>query len=462
MFQLRYNDKFNRLEEAIPYWKNSSDIPVNILDFIKEKSLSRMIYEAPTGLGYCPNCFNKINDDLFCSKCQIIYDDSYFMIVDDINKSSDTNTDYFYAFEVISKQVLLYQLALETYLYNENKFMPTLVSRVDIDKVFYVKENGLTCLTDGNFYEYSNMDKFKDDYGYLYYDNLEELKNTVYKYSCIWRSRQYFEKNWVSIDKLTIPLYNKSFEYLIKYSLYNLAFSGMEYKGNFIKTFGVGREYLDFMRDNDITNYELMVLEAIKIKDISLIDELEYYGAVISKIKHEFNIDILKLIEYFKKLKLDYNYFYEYYDYIKAAKEIGLNIKDKQVRYPSNFLEEHNKVCVKYEVLQDPDVDTKIKDMASKLVKNKYDDGKYVIYPADSLKSFYDEGSQQNNCVSTYYKDYIDGKKQVFFMREKANIDKSLVTIEVKDKRVVQARIKNNELPSSDLIKIIKHWENMI
>ena len=47
-------------------------------------------------------------------------------------------------------------------------------------------------------------------------------------------------------------------------------------------------------------------------------------------------------------------------------------------------------------------------------------------------------------------------------MRCKSNINKSLVTIEVNNNKVVQARIKNNKLPNEDLMKIINKWEKKL
>ena len=47
-------------------------------------------------------------------------------------------------------------------------------------------------------------------------------------------------------------------------------------------------------------------------------------------------------------------------------------------------------------------------------------------------------------------------------MRDKSDLNKSLVTIEVCDNKVVQARIKNNEEVDSSLMNIIKKWEKKL
>ena len=48
---------------------------------------------------------------------------------------------------------------------------------------------------------------------------------------------------------------------------------------------------------------------------------------------------------------------------------------------------------------------------------------------------------------------------QIYFLRKKNDVNKSFVTIEVKDNKVVQARIKYNELPPEEVNKVIRKWE---
>ena len=47
-------------------------------------------------------------------------------------------------------------------------------------------------------------------------------------------------------------------------------------------------------------------------------------------------------------------------------------------------------------------------------------------------------------------------------MRNKENIDKSLVTIEVQDGKIIQAKMKFNELPTDEMNVVLKKWEKQI
>ena len=57
---------------------------------------------------------------------------------------------------------------------------------------------------------------------------------------------------------------------------------------------------------------------------------------------------------------------------------------------------------------------------------------------------------------------YANGECFIYFLRKKNNLAKSLVTIEVRNKKVVQAKTKNNHTPSNELMNIIKKWEKTL
>ena len=54
------------------------------------------------------------------------------------------------------------------------------------------------------------------------------------------------------------------------------------------------------------------------------------------------------------------------------------------------------------------------------------------------------------------------GECYIYFMRELTDINHSLVTVEVRNKKVVQKRTKNNEITSKEQNKFLKEWEQTI
>lgn len=248
---------------------------------------------------------------------------------------------------------------------------------------------------------------------------------------------------------------SRSLEMLMKAGLYELAYDYKDYdkKGTFKDIFGVDISYLPFMQENNISSNELKMLARFNVKDIEFI---KYMASL-------YRLD--ELLNYCKPLDL-YKYkpndIYTYIDYLKFANELGYDLKDKKTLYPSNLKEKHDQLSNLCEVKKNKAIQSKIKRRSKCLSKNMFNDKTYIVFPAKSFEELQDEAKQQNNCVKTYAKDYANGKCDIYFMRLVENQSKSLVTVEVKNNKVVQSRIANNYLPSKAELNFLKKWERTI
>jgi hypothetical protein len=84
--------------------------------------------------------------------------------------------------------------------------------------------------------------------------------------------------------------------------------------------------------------------------------------------------------------------------------------------------------------------------------------GEYrFIYP-ESTQEIKDEASQQSNCVASYIDRVIDGQCHIMFLRKKDNPDKSLVTIEIVDNKIVQAKRRFNDPVTFEDQEAIDKW----
>ena len=490
MGQLRYNNDLNLIYEEVDFFKDN-EIPSYILDFIQDISDNKIIFDEKYQEYYCGKCYHKLSRKNYCSSCHEKKKTNLLNIisVDNIDKLySNTSYFYYYYFDIKDGNVLLYEFTESIYIchnYHINK-----ISKIMINDVFLVNKDSLSSLINNKKYYYQDYfkesevfskalendfeqienisteiyDFFFDHAGYLYLDNLESLSKTIYKYSYIWKSKKYLKNHDASLYDLTIlSLCNKNFEYLIKYELYNLAYNANDlvFKNNFYNTFGLDKSYLDFMKKYDINYQEYIILKIIKVKDIKLIRKLSLYDYILEKI-NDYHINIIKVLKYFDINKIKYQYLYEYYDYIRICMELGINIKDKKILYPSNLFREHNRRYLEYEVMQDSEINNKIARISKILRINYYEDDHYIIFSPRNLKDLVDESANQNNCVRTYAKMYANGETFIYFLRKKNDINKSLVTIEVNNNRVVQAKIKNNLLPNKELMDVITKWEKTL
>ena len=282
-------------------------------------------------------------------------------------------------------------------------------------------------------------------------------------YTRIWQAKKYLKNKHICISNLVyIPLYYPGFEYLIKYKLYSLAFDNphlIKYDKETKKILNPKSEYLEFIIKNNLDYWHFEALKLCKIKNIKLINFMHETVEIYEYLLKFPKIKILELYNYLKTNNYD---IIEYYDYIRFSKLLGYDLTNKEIIYPHNLKEAHQKIIEQKDIVYDKKYDEKIKKLTKILEKNKYEDNEYIIYPAPSVKELINEGKNQNNCLRFYIEDYSNNKTQIYFMRKKENLKKSFITIEIKNRKLIQARLKNNEIPNKNILNILNTWASKL
>lgn len=508
MFQLKFDDKFNNITRDIPHWETEADIPDNIKKFITDTSDKRVIYEESTKKFYCGKCVRELDSNNYCKKCDIqhkkytsedIFDYIDVQEIHSMAPRKDWYEDFYlpdedynyFVFDIIGENVILYNIVEEVTYYNPFFKTPYKSSTLYIDtsNSYYIEKNGVTNLEDNVFISFKNINEYVENFkngscpenktkiqsiiekieykiheAYIYVDNLILLKDTIYRYSKIWELDNFLkEQNYFRISQfIYYPLYYPQFEYLMKHKLYDLvlnAYRWFQSGKNFKEVFGIDKKYLPVMVENNITYNEFRILQIYPTTDIEIIRFFSSYCYLIEMLSQKIKVDLIKLKDYLLENGLSHHYICDYVDYIDMAKKLQLDLNDKKVLYPKNFIETHDELFTRVEVMKDPLINEKIKSLSCVLAFNRYEDDDYVIYPASSIEELIDESSQQHNCVRGYCERVADNDSQIYFMRKKTDLNKSLVTIEVHDREIVQARVKYNELPSEELNYILHKWE---
>jgi len=151
------------------------------------------------------------------------------------------------------------------------------------------------------------------------------------------------------------------------------------------------------------------------------------------------------------------------------AEEIGL-LKDyvsmcnryslKHDKYPQNVEKAHNIASKNIRVLENS---TKKNDVFVKAI-NAYkplacEKGDYLILVPNSISELVQEGNQLNHCIGSYVDNIVSGKSKIFFLRRKDESKASFVTIELNSRNeFIEAREAYNNLPSEDVLRLIKSW----
>lgn len=157
------------------------------------------------------------------------------------------------------------------------------------------------------------------------------------------------------------------------------------------------------------------------------------------KLVHRFNYDLKALLKYidylctFEGLVAGNNIVREIGDYANMMH----NISEKFEKYPRYFLSTHKIAARNYERLKHQFDEQRF----AKQIKPEYEitHKDYKFFYPKCTQDIKDEAVQQQNCVASYIGRVIDGYCDILFLRKKDAPTKSVVTIEVRNGKIVQA-----------------------
>ena len=163
-----------------------------------------------------------------------------------------------------------------------------------------------------------------------------------------------------------------------------------------------------------------------------------YYGENGHRLLKQCNYDLRSLLKY-----IDYLLTFEGLGTYRLVNEIGdyanmmRQISDKYEKYPRYFLSTHKIAARNYNRLKHQFDEQNFK----KQIKPEYEitHKEYKFFYPRSTQEIKDEAVQQHNCVASYIDRVINGDCHILFLRKKDAPTQSLVTIEVKNGKIVQA-----------------------
>lgn len=326
------------------------------------------------------------------------------------------------------------------------KDLRTQLSGITMDKL-------IECCEDK---KYANFLKFVKESSYYGIENIGTILSRVPHYS---NYEQIFSAGFEDIVdrssfKKTIKDIPKSLIKVAKDRQVRISDRMCDYWGHNPDAHYIGycQEYMS-LTDGDILNiwshegsfYERNEYRYIYYSSFNkLIDDYGYTAKALFKY-----IDALKTYEALEDIKYVMR---ELCDYARMMKTIS----DKFDKYPRNFLTTHKIACRNYNRLKKEFKEDVFKKRITEEYECTFGDYKF-IYPK-STQEIKDEAVQQNNCVASYIDDVIDEKCHIMFLRKKDSPNDSLVTIEIRNDRIVQAKRRFNEPVTEEDQKAIDAW----
>lgn len=188
-------------------------------------------------------------------------------------------------------------------------------------------------------------------------------------------------------------------------------------------------------RGNSLTEKEVIALFESCIEASSIKRALPYAG-------------VLKILHYIEKQAGEPCYIRGeagiYRDYLRECEQLGLDLREKEILFPKNLREAHNRTTAQIEFEKNKADQEKFQKAVEKLEKFAWQKGELFIRPARAQEELQYEGTALHHCVGSYAKRMANGETAIFFVRRAEEPDKPYFTLELQNKRVLQCRTEHN------------------
>ena len=335
--------------------------------------------------------------------------------------------------------------------------------------IFYIKNNKneeVEVLTEAKlraFFQQIYYDKFTQFNKVVWWNNdrPENKIETMMKIINNPDIQELYKHNIFVNDNYSVEKYMLLFKQNKK--LFQYAYENIKNNSNFIYLIGL---LLEINNSFDFNNAKYFI---DKLAESSVKVDIYYNGGygenyykMFINLINKYNLNFNRFIDYIlndlysqgiDNLKNDLLSLYS--DYLNM--QVGLYGKVKE-KYPKYLRTEHDIMTLKYNIYQKYKKDLLIFNVADRYKDLEYQTKQYTIILPKTSMDIVDEGVNQSHCVASYVDKVAKNETLILFMRNTEDIEKSLITIEVKDDTVTQIRGFANRLPYENEENFLKKW----
>lgn len=321
-----------------------------------------------------------------------------------------------------------------------------------------------------------DMSQWKAE-GYLYTRNVKQaLKGTIFEYAPLDLLMKH-EKKEIPVADFLCKYENSPFmEFLIKAGLWTLT---KEYAKGYETWNGrTPREILQINKQRmkrlirmDGGKNTLSWLQYEQEHNMVINDEMLNWLA-IHKLTADMCRNILqsigsvtRMVNYMRKQNVAPSEFATTWeDYLRMAKQRGMDVTDDIVRFPKNLRQCHDQLVDLENAEKDRErlkgyapLDQRIQERMSEVKRYYWQNDKYIIIPAGACEELIKEGRSLHHCVGrddNYMKKMADGKSWICFLRKKNEPETPWYTIEIsmKDDHIIQYYSMFDRKPQKEIV----------
>lgn len=140
-------------------------------------------------------------------------------------------------------------------------------------------------------------------------------------------------------------------------------------------------------------------------------------------------------------------------DYLRMLKQLECDLTDSALIYPNSLKREHDKAARKVTQVADEKMASQFRKRAAENEWCVWSDDSFKVLIPHEITELYEEGRKLHHCVGTYGKAVASGNCTIAFIRRAEADDLPFCTVEIRNKRIVQARGVSNR-PATGIPKV--------
>ena len=191
-------------------------------------------------------------------------------------------------------------------------------------------------------------------------------------------------------------------------------------------------------------------------------NKIKEYHEVFINLINTYLLDFNRFIEFISFdlysqgiSQFDKNILTEYSDYLRMQISLYGKVKEK---YPKYLRTEHDIIALKVNIYEKHKQELILLNVVENFKDLEYKDKEYCIVLPESSIEIVDEGVSLSHCCASYVSKVIKNETLIVFLRNVNEPDKSLVTVEVQNNSIVQAKGYANRPLVIEEEKFLRKW----
>lgn len=201
----------------------------------------------------------------------------------------------------------------------------------------------------------------------------------------------------------------------------------------------------NFFKENSYNDFKSLFINTDGIFTVNDLENLSYL------LKHGYNA--VKLNRYIIKIINTEGLNKEdLLTYITDSIRMSMSHNLKFRLYAKDVKRRHDELMIKYTLVRNENLNRKLLDIHNNIIVNQYGE-EYIAIVPKSVSDFEKEAENQRHCVLSYSEGMANNEMLIVFIRHRNNLDKSHITLEIRNRKIVQAKkFSNKSVDSQDII----------